>query len=84
MNKSQHKQLVKGTALNKIRKIYNPKYKFSYDAYSRESNQEQRESEIEKIIINLEKELKEIDTIYKFKEIERIAKLEKFIRENKV
>ena len=63
-----HEEIVqqrKNQALNEIRKIYNPKYKFPYDDYyaNEESRAEQREGEVKSIIERLEEDLK----ILKFK-----------------
>ena len=52
------RQQKKNEALNKIRKIYNPKYKFPYDKYSEYSTSEEREGDIKFIIEELEKNLK--------------------------
>jgi hypothetical protein len=57
MTTLQLRQQKKNEALNSIRKIYNPKYKFPYDRYSDESCSEQKEQEIRYIIEKLEKEL---------------------------
>jgi hypothetical protein len=58
MTKLEIRQQMRNEALNKIRKIYNPKYKFNYDQYDEDSYSEQREKEIRLIIENLEKDLK--------------------------
>jgi hypothetical protein len=53
MTTLQLRQQKKNEALNSIRKIYNPKYKFPYDRYSDESYSEQKEQEIRYIIEKL-------------------------------
>lgn len=58
MTKLEIRQQKRNEALNKIRKIYNPKYKCNYDQYDEDSYSEQREKEIRWIIENLEKDLK--------------------------
>jgi len=57
MTTLQVRQQKKNEALNSIRKIYNPKYKFPYDQHDEDSASEQREQEIRYIIEKLEKEL---------------------------
>lgn len=52
------RQQIKNTALNEIRKIYNPNYKFPYDYYTDESCSQQREYRIKEIIEDLERDLK--------------------------
>lgn len=64
MTNLEVRQQLKNTALNEIRKIYNPNYKFPYD-YSYideydESYSEQREYRIEEIIQNLERDLNKL------------------------
>ena len=61
------RQFKKNEALNEIRKIYNPKYKFPYsqsDPYGDWDNlpscAEQKEKRISNIIEQLEKDLKEL------------------------
>lgn len=54
------RQLKKNEALNAIRKIYNPKYKFPYDDGIDDcspSSEAQREKAISNIIDNLERDL---------------------------
>jgi hypothetical protein len=58
MNKHENRQRKKNEALNKIRKIYHPKYSFPYDKYCSETGAEQRESAIKCIILELEQDLK--------------------------
>jgi len=60
MTKEEVIQQTKATALNAIRKIYNPKYKFPYDEWSEESGAEQREGQIRRIIEQLEIDLKRL------------------------
>lgn len=60
MTPEQVKLQKKATALNAIRKIYNPKYKFPYNEWSDESGAEQRESQIRWIIYELEKDLQKL------------------------
>jgi len=67
MTKEEVKLQTKATALNAIRKIYNPHYKFPYSSFSgygdwddHESLAEQREKEIRRIIEQLEIDLKRI------------------------
>ena len=62
MTKQEVKQQAKFTALNEIRKIYNPKHEVIYSKYEDDgSYAEQRDSMIERIIYNLEEELKNIN-----------------------
>lgn len=66
MTKTQIKQLIRNTALNKIAKMYHPKYKFPYDNYSELGNQvEQREAYISSIIISMNKEIYALDIKHK-------------------
>lgn len=60
MNIFENRQRVKNEALNKIRKIYNPDHRVTYDEYDLKSLSEQREIMIESIISNLETEMKEM------------------------
>jgi len=61
MTKKELIAYKKATALNKIRKLCNPKTKHNFTYYPGEgSKQEQIYLEIKYIIENLEKELKEI------------------------
>lgn len=46
MTKNENRQRIKNEALNKIAKIYHPKYKFSYDDYCGNSRSEQREETV--------------------------------------
>lgn len=64
MTLEEQRQQIRSTALNAIRKIYHPKYKFPYDMISGywddetyESNAEQRESKIAEIIKQMERDL---------------------------
>ena len=58
MTQQEVKSLKKSTALNAIRKLYNPLYKHNYTYYPGEGSFcEQRDAEVEQIIKNLEKEL---------------------------
>jgi len=59
MTKEEVKQQYKNEALNKIRKIFHPLCKFSYDQWSDRSSSEQIYDEIEYIIEQLEKVLNE-------------------------
>jgi hypothetical protein len=62
MTKSEVRQQIKLTALNQIRKIYNPKYRFPYQTVGDyESFAEQREWKIKYIIEGMEKELAELE-----------------------
>lgn len=54
------RQQKKNEALNEIRKIFNPKYKFPYDVYSEETPAEQKAYRVSYIIEELEKALKEL------------------------
>jgi uncharacterized FlaG/YvyC family protein len=63
MTKNDLVQLKKNEALNKIRKIFNPKIPFSYDQWSDESGIEQKGREVENIIERLENELKLINKV---------------------
>ena len=60
MTKEQVKLQLKATALNAIRKIYNPHYKFPYNQWGDESGAEQREAQVRWIIYQLEKDLKNL------------------------
>lgn len=61
MTQQEVKQQKKSTALNAIRKLYDPLYKHNYTYYPGEGTfSEQRDSEVEQIIKNLEKELSKI------------------------
>jgi len=69
MTKNEIIQQIKNEALNEIRKIYNPKYKFPFDQYDRESSYtEQIEYKIRYTIESMEKRIKE--TKRKFKPIQ--------------
>lgn len=58
------RQLKKNEALNAIRKIYNPKYKFPYDGDDcSPSSEAQREKAISNIIDNLERDLSNLKII---------------------
>ena len=59
-------QQTKSTALNAIRKIYNPRYQFPYSPYDADGScAEQREKEVRKIIENLEEDLLISKQLYK-------------------
>ena len=60
MTKQEQKQQLKNEALNKIRRIYNPHYKYPYSFNFSEdgSYAEQRDQDIRQIIEDLEKELR--------------------------
>lgn len=61
MTKEGIAQMMKNEALNKIRKIYHPKYKFPYNNYGDEGSYgEQREYRISSIIEDLERKLKTV------------------------
>lgn len=60
MTKLEIRQQKKNEALNKIRKIFNKKYRFPYDEYDDDSGSEQKEHFIKSIIEYLEKELKNL------------------------
>lgn len=65
MTKQAVRQQIKATALNQIRQIYHPKYKFPYQTYGDyESFGEQREWKIRNIIEKMEKELVELEKKY--------------------
>lgn len=59
MTKDENKQRIKSEALNKIRKIYNPKGKVRYSEFFIEdgSYAEQRDYKVSRIIFEMEKEL---------------------------
>ncbi len=67
MNKNQIIQQKKNEALNEIRKIYHPKYKYPYDQYDGRSGAEQKEAGIRLIIFELEHEIKNIKKDFKSK-----------------
>ena len=60
MNITEVRQLKKNEALNKIRKIYNPKARFKCDPYDENSGGEQRSEAVHSIIETLEKELNQL------------------------
>jgi len=59
MTKDENKKRIKAEALNKIRKIYNPKGKVAYSEFFTEdgSYAEQRDYKVSRIIFEMEKEL---------------------------
>lgn len=63
------RQQKKNEALNEIRKIFNPKYKFPYDVYSEESYAEQVAYRIKSIIEELEKTLKNLSWLFSYHNI---------------
>lgn len=65
MTKDEIIQQIKNETLNAIRKIYNPKYKFSYDSYSEDSYAEQRESTIQYKIEQMEQKISETKDKFK-------------------
>jgi len=60
MTINEDRQRLKNEALNQIRQLYHPLFKFSYDSYSDESYTEQRESYIRYLIEDLENSLKNV------------------------
>lgn len=61
MTTSENKQRLKNEALNKIRKLYHPNTKHGFTYYPGEGSfGEQLSSEVNDIITNLEKSLKEL------------------------
>ncbi len=65
MTKEQIIQQAKNRAMNKIRKIYHPKYKYSYNQYDERSGAEQIEADIKLTIFELEHEIKNIKKSFK-------------------
>lgn len=67
MTKNEQIQQAKNQALNEIRKIYHPKYKFPYSNHSDEEGSygEQREYRISAIVEELEKKIETIKRKYK-------------------
>lgn len=57
MTNLEIRQQKKNEALNKIRKIFNKKYRFPYDEYDESSCLEQKGEAIKQIIEDLEKDL---------------------------
>ena len=57
MTNLEIRQQKKNEALNKIRKIFNKKYRFLYDEYDEASGMEQKAFVIKSIIEDLEKDL---------------------------
>jgi hypothetical protein len=61
MTKNENIQRIKNEALNKIAKIYHPKYKFPYSDYPGDgSYASQRDFEIESIINNMNKQIQAV------------------------
>lgn len=62
MTKDENKQRIKLEALNKIRKIYNPKTKNNYSQFLSEDGNytEQRDDWVRRIIEDMEKELNKL------------------------
>lgn len=57
MTKIENRQRIKNEALNKIRKIFNPRVHLRWEPYDERSFGEQREETIRYIIEAMEKEL---------------------------
>ena len=69
MTKEEQIQQTKNEALNKIAKIYHPKYEFPYSSYGEEgSYAEQREYRISSIIEAMNKKIETIKKKYNGKE----------------
>lgn len=61
MNEAGIRQMIKNEALNKIRKLYNPKHKVSYSDYEEDGTRaEQRDFIVREIIEKLEKDLNQL------------------------
>lgn len=59
MTNEENRQRIKNEALNKIRKLYNPKTKISYSQYQEDGSYcEQRDNMVARIIEDFEEELK--------------------------
>ena len=65
MNYSRGRKQIEATALNKVRKMFHPLYKFKYDEYDRNySGMEQKYMAIESIFEDMRLELKNLDLKY--------------------
>lgn len=63
MTKTQLRAMLKNTALNNIRKMYNRRQNIRYSDYPDDgSYAEQRDQAIREIILNLERDLKALNT----------------------
>lgn len=63
MTKTQLRAMLKNTALNSIRKIYSERSTMKYSNYADEGSYvEQRDQAIREIILNLERDLKKLNT----------------------